>query len=135
MPTPPRALVHHTLSRPERFMAAGGAVVAIIAAENARRMQEVTDAFRVAGATAPERARSLEELNLAHAASGAEALARDGVLLPGRGRGTWYLSEAAVVARRRARERVPRLAVVLLAVLLIAIGAVVLGVVMAGPRT
>lgn len=135
MPAPPRALVHHTLSRPERSMAAGGAVVAIIAAEHARRMQEVTDAFRVAGATAPERARSLEELNLAHVASGAEALARDGVLLPGRGHDTWYLSEAAVVARRRARARMPRPAVLLLAVLLLATGAILMGVVMAGPRS
>ncbi len=82
-------------------MTGAGAMVAIIAAAQAQRAQEVTDAFRVAGATAPERARSLAALGLRHEAA-VDELARAGVLVAGPARDSWWLDEAAVVARRRA---------------------------------
>jgi hypothetical protein len=102
----------------------GGALVAIIAAQHAQRLREVMDAFRVAGATAPERARTLDALGVTHAREVAE-LEGQGVLVPGPGAGTWYLSEAAVVARRDRRPRGLVVATVaLVAVLLVLIGLV-----------
>ena len=80
------------------------AVAALAAQQHALQVQEVTDAFRLAGATAPERARTLAELRVAHAAT-AESLAKAGLLRPGAAAGTWYLDEAAVVAQRQARAR------------------------------
>jgi hypothetical protein len=109
-------------------MAGGGAAVAVIAAAHAQRIQAVTDAFRVAGATAPERARPLAALGITHESAVAE-LARAGVLLRGPGHDTWYLSEAAVVARRNARRNVPRAVLVVLIVLL-AVLAIAAGVLM-----
>ncbi|GLC24673.1 hypothetical protein [Roseisolibacter agri] len=97
-------------------MAGGGAVVAIIAAAHAQRVQAVTDAFRLAGATAPERARPLAALGVGHE-SVVDELARAGVLLRGPGGDTWYLSEAAVVARRDARRNVPRVVLAIIAIL------------------
>ena len=82
-------------------------VVTMLIAAHAQRVQEVMEAFRRAGATAPERARSLAALGVAHAAE-AEELARAGVLVPGAAPDTWYLSEAAVVARRRTEARSAR---------------------------
>ena len=95
----------------------------MMAAQHAQRVQEVTDAFRLADATAPARARTLAELQIAHAAE-VEELARAGVLVQGPRRDSWYLSEAAVVARRRGAGRLPRKIVVLLLVLagLLAVG-------------
>ena len=113
-------------------MGTGGALVAIIAA-HARRTQEVTDAFRLAGATAPDRARSLAELGVRHAAE-ADELARAGVLVRGPRGDTWYLSEAAVVARRQTGARASRWVLVVAAVLL-ALGAVALGVLLADRPT
>ena len=108
-------------------MSGGGALVAILAAAHAQRVQAVTDAFRIAGATAPERARTLEALNVTHAAEAAE-LARVGVLVPGPERDSWYLSEAAVVARREAGARIGSRALVLILLLLAVVGAVAIGV-------
>ena len=113
-------------------MAGGGAVVAIAAAAHARRVQEVTDAFRLAGATAPERAQSLAALGLTHAAA-VDELARAGVLVAGPGRETWYLSEAAVVARRDAP--VPRRMLVVLVIVLLATMAILVGVLLANRGT
>jgi hypothetical protein len=78
------------------------AVAALAAQQHALQVQEVTDAFRLAGATAPERARTLAELRVAHAAT-AESLVKAGLLRPGAAAGAWYLDEAAVVAHRGAR--------------------------------
>ena len=104
-------------------MSAGGALVAIMVAAHSQRVQEVTDAFRLGDATAPERARSLEALGVAHAAEAAE-LADAGVLVPGPAAGTWYLSEAAVVARRSSGGRATRrVFVVVLLLTLVLIGA------------
>jgi hypothetical protein len=114
-------------------MSAGGALVAIMAAAHARRLQDVTDAFRLGDATAPERARSLEALGVAHAAEAAE-LADAGVLVPGRAAGTWYLSEAAVVARRRSKGGAPRRVLVVI-LILTAVMAVAAGVLLASRRS
>lgn len=111
-------------------MGGAGAVVAAIAAAHAQRIQEITDTFRVAGVTAPDRARSLAALGIPHAAE-AEELARAGVLVPGPGSGSWYLDEAAVVARRQAGARTPRWVLVVLLVLAV-LGAVAAGVLLAG---
>ena len=109
-------------------MAGGGALVAIMAAAHAQRVQAVTDAFRLAGATAPERARTLAALGVAPGAEVAE-LTRVGVLVPGPGRDSWYLSEAAVVARRRAAgTRLGSRTLVLIILLLVVVGAVAVGV-------
>ena len=108
-------------------MAGGGALVAIMAAAHAQRVQAVTDAFRLAGATAPERARTLAALGIAQSSEVAE-LARVGVLVPGPGRDSWYLSEAAVVARRRAGTRLGSRSLVLIILLLVVVGAVAVGV-------
>jgi hypothetical protein len=107
-------------------MAGGGALVAIMAAAHAQRVQAVMDAFRLAGATAPERARSLAALGLTHTAEAAE-LANAGVLVRGPGRDSWYLSEAAVVARRKAGRHSHRTALLVLILLLVATGAVAVG--------
>ena len=109
-------------------MSGGGAVVAIAAAAHARRIREVTDAFRLAGATAPERARPLDALG-AMSASAVDELARAGVLVPGPGHDTWYLSEAAVIARRD--RAVPRRLLVALMLVLVGVMAVGIGALMA----
>ena len=114
-------------------MAGGGALVAIMVAAHAQRVQEVTDAFRLGDATAPERARSLEALGVAHAAEAAE-LAGAGVLVPGPAAGTWYLSEAAVVARRQGDGTASRRVVVVTLILAAAV-AVVAGVLLAVRRS
>ena len=114
-------------------MSGGGALVAIMAAAHAQRVQAVTDAFRLAGATAPERARSLQALGVEHAAEAAE-LANAGVLVRGSGRDTWYLSEAAVVARRNAGLRVSSRALVLIVLLLAALAALGAGMLLTNRR-
>ena len=114
-------------------MSGGGALVAIMAAAHAQRVQAVTDAFRLAGATAPERARSLQALGVVHAAEAAE-LANAGVLVRGSGRDTWYLSEAAIVARRDAGARMSARALVLVVLLLAVVAAVGVGVLLAKRR-
>ena len=114
-------------------MAGGGALVAIMAAAHAQRLQAVTDAFRLAGATAPERARTLAALGIAQSSEVAE-LARVGVLVPGPGRDSWYLSEAAVVARRAAGARTGPRALVLILLLLAVVGAGGVGVLLANRR-
>lgn len=110
-------------------MTGAGISTALIFAAHARRVQEITDAFRVAGATAPDRAQSLAALGIEHIAD-AEQLAQAGVLVPGRASGTWYLDETAVVARRRAGSRTPRWVLVLLLVLAV-LGAIAAGVLVA----
>jgi hypothetical protein len=115
-------------------MAGGSALVGIMIAARAQRLQAVTDAFRIAGATAPERARTLAALGLGRCEEVAE-LARVGVLVAGPERDSWYLSEAAVVARRAAGARKGSRALMLSVLLLLAVvGAVALGVLMANRR-
>jgi hypothetical protein len=105
-------------------MSGGGAVVAIVAAQHARRVRDVMDAFRLAGATAPERARTLSALGVTHDSEVAQ-LEGQGILVPGPGAGTWYLSEAAVVARR---DRLPPKALRVVLAVLVGLLVVLLGV-------
>jgi hypothetical protein len=78
---------------------AGGAVAAAAAAAHTKRVQMILDAFRVAGATAPERARPLEQLGLERS-SELEDLIKHQVLVATSHGGAWYLSESAYIARR-----------------------------------
>ena len=108
----------------------GGAVIAAAAAARQRRIQHVCDAFRVAGATAPERARPLGELGLAEGGELAE-LERAGVVRRERGRNAWYLDEATWIARRDAHSsRTAKIALVIV----IATIALLLGVAIAVSR-
>jgi hypothetical protein len=114
---------------------AGGAVVAAAAAAHAKRIQNVVDAFRLADATSPDRARALAELSLAPDAGLAE-LTKAAVLLPGRRAGTWYLSEAAYIARREARDRAATRSAVIVALIgtLILLSGVLIAVMVARGR-
>jgi hypothetical protein len=105
----------------------GGAVIAAAAAARRRRIQAIVDAFRLAGATAPDRARTFEELGVNVGDRVTRDLIQDGVLLPVGLEGSWYLSEAGYIAHRKAVARNIRTAVII--VLLLAI-LIVLGVTM-----
>jgi hypothetical protein len=102
-----------------------GAMVAIMAANAAAAaaaaQQRQLDAFRVAGATAPERAQRPETIGLSRDDT-FERLMQEGVLRDA-GDGRVWLDEAALIARRRVRSpRSTRIAVViglLVAVLLV----------------
>lgn len=74
------------------------AVAALAAQEHARRMQEVAERFRRAGATSPARARSLADLQVTRT-DAVEALERAGVLVRGPTADGWYLDEAVAAAR------------------------------------
>ena len=103
---------------------AGGAVIAAAAGARRRRLAAVVQAFRAAGATAPDRALPLDEMLTGHAGE-ISRLANVGVLVTGPGDERWYLDEAAYAswqeAHRRARLRrvstvlVPALLLILLA--------------------
>lgn len=80
-----------------------GAVVAA-AAQRRKQLDRVLDAFRVAGATAPDRAVSLSHLGRGYGE--ADELLRAGVLRAGPQRESWYLDESAYVAFRDVRPNV-----------------------------
>lgn len=88
----------------------GGAVIAAAAAARAKRLQRILDAFRLAGATAPDRAHSMDALSVERD-SHVEELVRYGVLVAGPRSDTWYLDEAGYIAHRSARQRTSRMAV------------------------
>jgi hypothetical protein len=104
---------------------AGGAVVAAAAAAHAKRVQTILDAFRVAGATAPERAQPLEQLGLERNTE-LEELIRHQVLVAASRADEWYLSESAYIARRDSATQSARriLAFVLALALALAIFAI-----------
>ena len=106
-------------------MAGGGAVVAIMVAAHQEKLRKVVDAFRLAGATAPERARPLPQLGLARDAA-LDELAQAGVLAYVKRDDAWWLNEAAYVARRDARPAKGKLLalIVLLALLAVAAGTI-----------
>ena len=79
----------------------GGAVIMLAVAARRRRMNVILDAFRLAGATAAERAQALDLMGLSTSRE-LDELSDSGILLPGSRVGTWYLSEAAYIARRDA---------------------------------
>ena len=64
----------------------------------------MVEAFRAAGATAPDRARRLDEVLTGHAGE-VGRLAEAGVLAAGPGEGRWYLDEATHAAWQEARRR------------------------------
>lgn len=70
-----------------------GAVIAVAAAAKRRRMNAILDAFRLAGATAPERAISTADLGLSGSSELDDLMTR-GVIVAGSRGGSWYLSEA-----------------------------------------
>ena len=99
-----------------------GANVAIMAAaaSSARARQRVLDAFRVAGATAPERARPLAELGLT-LDSTLEACVNAGVVRRGKRDGELWLDESAYIARRDGGERKAAKAVVIVSLIALAL--------------
>lgn len=111
-----------------------GAMVAIMAANTAAAaaaaaQQRQLDAFRLAGATAPERAQRPEAMGLPRDDTFVR-LAHEGVLRDA-GDGRVWLDEAALIARRSAGTRMSRRAKfvvigVLLALLLLAVGALLM---------
>ena len=107
----------------------GGAVVAVMAAQKQARMR-VLDAFRLAGATAPERAQPIDQLGLTRNSALLE-LERQGVIKTAGG-GRVYLDEAAYVA---VRDRQPTRAVRVLAVVLAVVLVILLGVTIALTRS
>ena len=99
----------------------GGAVIALAAAARRQRMNAILDAFRLAGATAAERAQTLDLLELPTSRE-LDELSNGGILRPGSRAGTWFLDEAAYIAKRDAQPtralRVVSVAIVVLLVLL-----------------
>ena len=91
------------------------ALLAVIAASASRAEQRHLDAFRQADATAPARAQPLATLGLRRDTA-FERLQTVGILREAGG-GRFYLDEAALIARRRARP--PRAVLVALVVLLV----------------
>jgi hypothetical protein len=109
-------------------------VVAAAAAARRRRLNQVLDAFRLAGATAPDRARPLDEVLVGLDAEVRE-LARKGVLVTGRRGDAWYLDEAACIAWRDARpNRRARVALVIVLVVVAVVLLAVIAIVGGAPR-
>ena len=79
-----------------------GAVIAAAAAAKRQRTNAILDAFRLAGATAPERSASTEGLGLSGSRE-LDDLVSNGVIVAGSRPDTWHLNEAAYVAHRDAR--------------------------------
>lgn len=77
-------------------------MIAAAAAAKQRRTNAILDAFRLAGATAPERAASTEGMGLSSSRE-LDDLVTSGVIVAGSRSGTWHLNEAAYVAHRDAR--------------------------------
>jgi CTP-dependent riboflavin kinase len=99
-------------------MGAGGAAGAIIAAKQ-KRIQEAVDAFRLSDATAAARARRLEDIGVLHTGE-VQDLIVEGVIVPGPGEGTYYLSEPGYIYQRDERKGI-KIGLVL-AVILLALG-------------
>lgn len=110
--------------------AGGGAVVAIIAAARAKRIEDILDAYRVAGATSADRAVEPASLGLTEHESEVADFLDDGVLVATRG-GAMYLDEERYIAYRKRSSS--RSAKVVLAVLVIA--AVVVAALVMAART
>ena len=100
-------------------MATNGALVAILAAQ-AQAERRAFEAFRIAGATAPERAQSLAALDLIDSVA-LRTLTRRGLVREGEP-GLFWLDERAVAER----SRPPKGQVLVLVVLLAAVGLVLL---------
>lgn len=106
-----------------------GAVIAAAAAAKRRRTNAILDAFRLAGATAPERATSTADLGLSGSSELDDLMTR-GVIVAGSRGGTWYLSEAAFVEYRDERPaRAMRVLSLVLVALTILGAALLIGIV------
>lgn len=103
----------------------GGAVVAIAAAARERRILEIVDAFRLAGATTPGRAQSSAALGVDTSRSEVQELIRLRVLTQTDATDRMYLDENAYIARRDARRDRARL--LMLSVVLIVAGLIGVG--------
>jgi hypothetical protein len=88
-------------------------------------MQEIVDAFRLAGATTPEWATTCATLGVDTSQPELQELIRDGVLHQVAGTSRLYLDESAYIVRRDWRR--DRAKLLLLAVALISAGMVGLG--------
>lgn len=98
-------------------MAPGSIIPIIIAAQQAK-IRRLLEAFRTAGATAPERARTLASLGVSPDDTFAE-LETARVIRPGPAAGTFYLDEVTHASRAR-RGRGTKLVLVTLLLLVLA---------------
>lgn len=113
---------------------AGGAVIVAAAAAQRRRLAEVVEAFRVAGATAPDRARPLDEALSGHGAE-LSHLAQAGVLVADADN-WWYLDEVAYANWQRTRRQVlSRRAMKVLALALVVVAVFIVLALWMGART
>lgn len=116
-------------------MSTGALIAASAAAGRARRTGAVLDAFRVAGATAPERAMTLQALGLTQSPE-IIALARQHVLLHDPGSDAWYLSEAAYIAQRDVKpKRAVRLLLLFILIMLAIVGIGMIALIRTRPAT
>ena len=106
---------------------ANAAIIAATAAQAATRHaeQQTIDAFRIAGATAPERALPLRRLTGADAAA-TDRLRSRGLVREERGSALWLDEQAVILERDGQRSQGPRAVLVALAVVLAGL-AVLLG--------
>ncbi|HEX8358998.1 MAG TPA: hypothetical protein VF613_02695 [Longimicrobium sp.] len=95
-------------------MATNGALIAILAAQ-AQAERRAFEAFRVAGATAPERARGLEALGITDSV-GLRTLTKRGLVREAEP-GLFWLDERAVAERSRPPKGLVRVVIVLLVVI------------------
>ena len=102
---------------------ANAAIIAATAAQAATRRaeQQTLDAFRVAGATAPERALPLRRLAGADAAA-VERLRSRGIVRDERGRDLWLDEQAVIAERDQPASGGRTAALVAVALLLVALG-------------
>jgi hypothetical protein len=103
---------------------APGSIIPIIVAAHAAKVRRLLEAFRVAGATAPERARTLDALGVVPDGTLAD-FKEAGIIRPGPGAGTWYLDEGAHAARTASHTRGTKVVLLVLLAILI-VGLVVL---------
>lgn len=101
-------------------------MVAIMAAARAKRMEDILDAYRVAGATSADRAIEAGALGLTEHESEIADFLKHGVLVEGR-RGTMHLDEARYVAyRERASSKTTKVVLVILIISVAVLAAIVM---------
>lgn len=96
---------------------APGSIIPIVVAAHRAKLRRVLEAFRTAGATAPERARTLVSLGVSPDDTFAE-LESAGVIRPGSTTGTFYLDEARQAVRERSGRGTKMMLLGLLALVL-----------------
>lgn len=104
-------------------IAATNSAVIAMAAIHARRLEEVADAFRVAGATAADRARDPAELGLTEHERQIEEYRESNILRAGTHAGTLYFDEQGYIDHReRGKKKAGVSALISLAIILVIIG-------------